>query len=856
MDALTRQEYPAMLERLQPDAAVAKLNERVKKIGKINLEVADWLQERRKIEDVYSTSLLKLARRPHQDICGETGGFDSAWRQITAAAENIARSHSTFSERIKLDIEQPLRNFVTTNSEMSNMVNMQGNISSIAKELTEAQEKYDRLNRKGNKANSSKYDSAVSRLQAANQQWDAQAPFIFETLQALDEARLKNLQDMLAMYQTHEADHNEQNSSIVETTLKSLLDFNAEVEIRNWSQTNLDAKSAVKRNPRSGLGFAALPSPTSPSRLGDNQGDNQSGHSQPPKSEIGEKNKLHRIGTMFSRRRQSVHSVLRSTSPISKTGYQPFNRATSSRAGMPIPSPRASSSHLREPDSRLGTLPEMPHPPSTTERNENTLDTTASTEFPPRKISISPQTQPISSEHAATADTNPPPGLTPQPAKGIQVDDEGFSIPPLAEDPISQAQSDQPQFKLDIRKDPIPEQDSDAQAAFNVANTLRTAQISAPMRKLGTVRGRRDARHTMSAQSEEHLTATPEYMVSASPMPNSPVNTSRRTIALTNSSSHEHNLLAGSDNMSIQSGQSLTNQAPIKHPELQSAGLNCSIFETISALFEEEQLKSITIHGEVALTFNPDTTNNLPTTPRDQKIRIEECPNFEILGLNKSFIESTPGESSNEFTVQLPPITSKPVVALNYRVQPPPESSVALAPIFIRSAWKRQNEKLGMILEYSLNPAYSSVPALFSNLILIAHYTGEPASSCQTKPNGTHLKEKLMVYWRLGDILLGENSGKAVARFSSANGAVLEPGKIEAKWELHNSDNLSSNARSSINIQNYKSAAVKDIESDKGADPFADESYAAQPVIPAPVESTWVDLHTVRTLFSGKYVAN
>lgn len=67
MEALSRQEYPAILvrncripsaplgqdiftntnasqERLHPSAAAAKLNERVKRIGRVNTEIADWLQ--------------------------------------------------------------------------------------------------------------------------------------------------------------------------------------------------------------------------------------------------------------------------------------------------------------------------------------------------------------------------------------------------------------------------------------------------------------------------------------------------------------------------------------------------------------------------------------------------------------------------------------------------------------------------------------------------------------------------------------------------------------------------------------------------------------------------------------------
>ena len=78
-------------ERLQPAAAVSKLNERVKRIGKVNSEIADWLQvrcsriasrlhklltplqERRKVEEAYVAGLKKLARRPLQEVGGDLG---------------------------------------------------------------------------------------------------------------------------------------------------------------------------------------------------------------------------------------------------------------------------------------------------------------------------------------------------------------------------------------------------------------------------------------------------------------------------------------------------------------------------------------------------------------------------------------------------------------------------------------------------------------------------------------------------------------------------------------------------------------------------------------------------------------
>lgn len=107
---LSRQEYPALLvsdsskhwenctfpcwpfaqSTLSPNQAVSVLEERVKLIGKINTDIADWLavgnqdpplididsstwKERRRVEETYVQGLRKLAnRRPH-DAAPELG---------------------------------------------------------------------------------------------------------------------------------------------------------------------------------------------------------------------------------------------------------------------------------------------------------------------------------------------------------------------------------------------------------------------------------------------------------------------------------------------------------------------------------------------------------------------------------------------------------------------------------------------------------------------------------------------------------------------------------------------------------------------------------------------------------------
>jgi F-BAR domain only protein len=177
---------------------------------------------------------------------------------------------------------------------MSAMTTIQGNLSSMARELEDAQEKSDKLNRKGGKASSLKVDAASSKLSTATSQWDSQAPFIYETLQALDERRLNHLRDVLTQYETHEADVIEQNRKTVEQTLSSLLEVDTAREIKNWSQATIAGKPLNERRTRqpstagSGSGgTASLAPPQTPRSNTDNRSENSG------PNEKGGKNMIH-----------------------------------------------------------------------------------------------------------------------------------------------------------------------------------------------------------------------------------------------------------------------------------------------------------------------------------------------------------------------------------------------------------------------------------------------------------------------------------------------------------------------------------------------------------------------------------
>ena len=313
---------------------------------------------------------------------------------------------------------------------------------------------------------------------------------------------------------------------------------------------------------------------------------------------------------MLSRRRQSVHGGFQREKSPSK-GFNPLpftSRGTASREGRPSPSPRASSNNLRDSPQRdrLSSLAESPTlTPAASKTNGDTNG------FGSFTSNDGTSERPNGTTSPDLSGVQAPPGPPPSQLKSIEEtpkDGEGFSIPPPSSDPISLAQyeaahteNDQPQFKLDIRNEPIQEQDADAQAALsNVANTLRSSALSPPSRKVGTVRGRRDVRNTIYVPPPSDASSlgviSPENHI-----PPSPGVTTGRAAALAALSSNENAAPSISDTTSIRSGHSLTNNAAIKHTDMHEPGLNASIIETISVSFEKGVTKTVKISGEVAL---------------------------------------------------------------------------------------------------------------------------------------------------------------------------------------------------------------------------------------------------------------
>ena len=142
--------------------------------------------------------------------------------------DTLANSHNTLAQRIESDVERPLKNFQSQNREMQAVNTIQGNLLAIAKDVDNAQRKASKLSG-GKSAN--KIANATSDVEAANQMWESQAPYVFEQLQALDESRVNHLRDVLTQLETHEADQVEKSRASAESCLNSILNINTTEEI-------------------------------------------------------------------------------------------------------------------------------------------------------------------------------------------------------------------------------------------------------------------------------------------------------------------------------------------------------------------------------------------------------------------------------------------------------------------------------------------------------------------------------------------------------------------------------------------------------------------------------------------------
>lgn len=424
------------------------------------------------------------------------------WTTLTGQSDAIAGSHSALAAKIEADVERPLRDFASSNREMSQMSTIQGNLQAMAREVEKAQQKTEKLRGKGEKTDSGKVANASSELETAQSQWDTQAPYVFENLQALDEARLNHLRDVLTQLQTHEVDQIERTRGTAEQCLNVLLNVETTDEIKTFALKAVRGGAMQSRGLRSSLSYptqtragssatqlAASPAPYTP----DSSLNREVTPSMQDEKQKGRLGGLKRLSTVMGRKKNSkTSSNLPPTSesperrPSKPPAFNSFGQRTNrSRDQAPTSQtfqedflPRQRPAQPMQLGSELFDAPsEIRTDPVTPTRNIEAPS------GPPQSNGTSLAI--LNGGHADDlADLEPPRPVerdiqTP-PVTEAQKDAEGFSVPPEDLDPISQAEKEaglarevSPLYNVNILNAPVSEGAASSEAAFaTVANKL------------------------------------------------------------------------------------------------------------------------------------------------------------------------------------------------------------------------------------------------------------------------------------------------------------------------------------------------------------------------------------------------
>ncbi|KAJ5917382.1 hypothetical protein N7466_010936 [Penicillium verhagenii] len=840
---LSRQEYPALLER-------------------------------RRVEEAYTQGLRKLANRSSLDNGAALGVFQIPWQRILTATEALASSHETLATKIEEDVERPLREYSTKNHDMQSMPGIQSNLAGLAKNIESSQDKVEKAKKKSTK-NPKQLAIAVAAAEEVSQQWDSRAPFVFEQLQAADEGRLNHLRDVLTQLETHEVDSVERGRQAAESCLNVLLNVQTADEIQTFAAkmkgNRIPASPAVPRGepplpetPPAPPPHSAFETPTStplapPSRSQDDaasqrseRSDRQTSTPTTPVPEAQPRNTalggLRRLGTVMGRRKSMVvpsGSTFDRKAEKKRSPFAPFKRSDSSR-DMQIPE----------------------SPPSTADRPGTSMtdDDYARTSSMSRDQTAGEALAPVPIAQPYSSTTN---GTSPEARAGIvrngtdpsHVDSEGFTERPSTVDEVTRAQReaaglDESGMNLTIRDQPIFEDENQAKQAMDeMANTLRLRAPQSVMRRnAGTIRGRRDVRNTVFIANPGTELA-PNQMAPDAYSPSSPI---RHTPSLS-TVTDDH---AISDTTSVRSGHTTHGQTFSMHPELYEPGLNASIIETVNAWFSEGKVTKSFVTGELALAHNV-----APGFAADSlRIRLDNFPILEKVAANPHFVQETSkdtgDEKRGEYNLQLGSISRPmPTVAFKYQLHLDQSNSSSYCPVIFKPAWNLQGSQASAIVFYSLNPAFVSQPVqsiTLKNVILTVgldvasedEITKQPresiahATSAVMHPNSgaTFRRKNSTVTWRIPELEVkapgSGDDGKFLVRFSTSTPGPRR-GNIEAKFELHSTESASR-----LGVSRAVSESTQ-----QEIDPFADTGKQS----PAP--ASWQEVPTSRKLVGGKYVS-
>lgn len=680
--------------------------------------------------------------------------YNAAWEQIKLHVGNVASSHATLARRIASELENPLRSFATS-SDLANISNYENNLQSLAETQETAKHKSEKAKAKGK---AKKQEEKARQENDARALWETESPLIFEKMQTIDEARMTLLKDIFVKCMMMEVEVSQSSVNGSERVINSLLSLAPAKEVETFVAQQKDATKLPTLSSTQNTQALSAESPPPPT---ERPAPVQIRIKPPVPEDSGsvrtEKRKS-RIGTIFRSSRNSIivpNLHIRGKSPDRKRKDASKDRAQSLTPVTSIPSQNGVSEHAE------------PIPPA-------------------RSSSI------------ANANLEPPRSPTREDQPASRERDSSHAEEGERESILSSESNYAPPLRVEIRKDVIPEEAGEHDAALNSLQTTLRAQSTIARKS----RGRRDGRSSVIASDSNEFGAVASPAREAaqnSTSPTSPFLSSRALSPIRN---------VDSDSYSLSSVGTASRPGGIAlHPDLETLGFNISVLETLSAILQNGVVQKVFITGEIALSSHGQKASG---------INLANPEKFDQIVVNKAILNDVGDGTYSIAAENLPP---KGAIALKYKASLS-DNLQTLVPLLVRAMWKIEEGSVSLMIGYQLNPVFPHKQPL-SNVVLSASLSTDlRITGCQSKPQGQFSRERGQLIWQIPNV---EEMEQVVLAKFVVEGLCKRAGTVEAKWECKG-----------VTVSGVDVAAI-------GArDPFADEGI-------------FFEANVLRSLISGKY---
>ena len=648
------------------------------------------------------------------------------------------------------------------------------------------------------KGKAKKQEETAREENDARALWETESPLIMEKIQTIDEARMILLKDVFVKCMMLEVETSQSSTSEAEGIMNSLLSITPSKEIESFVAQQKDAPiPATHERRRSIISNTPMitPSPlTSPtSSLPPPSLQTRSTLSVPSEDSgiIRTEKRKSRFGTILRSRRNSMRSSnlpSQGSSPDKK--HKEGDRERERAQSLAPISSQTTANGVTDHPVTPGRTSSMPNPEL--QRSPMKEDAPVARDLPTQTIPEEEERESVQSSESTYA-------------------------PPL---------------RVEIKKDVIPEEAEERDAAVNILQSTLRAQPTISRKS----RGRRDGRSSyvgndtnefgiISPPTQEmgQLTISPiqeTTQLTLSPIQemaqmiiSSPQETSQKTISPIFPSASSRTLspiqYIDSDVYSLSSVRTASRPSGIAlHPDLETPGFNISVLESLSAILSDNKVQKIFVTGEIALSSHGQKAGG---------IRLANPGRLEQIVVNKVLLNDAGNGMYSLTNENLPP---KGAIAIKYKAALT-EYPQAMVPLLMRTMWKIEQGSVSLVVGYQLNPLFVYARTL-SNVVLSAILPAEPrVISCQSKPQGQFSRERGQLIWQIPTVR--ENEQVLIAKFS-VEGQSKGPGTVEARWDC-------------------KGVTVSEIDvTGIGAqDPFAEE------------EDIFFQANVLRNLVSGKY---